>query len=376
MTPLQPPPAEPGMLLGDVDTPALILDLDAFETNLDFVDRMLGNSGVRLRPHAKTHKCAVIAHIQIERGAVGQCVQKVSEAEALVWGGVRDVLVSNEIVGAQKLARLAALGHIATIGVCVDSHSQVDALQTAAGQAGVTINVLVEINAGGNRCGVSPGADAVQVARHIAGSPNLVFDGLQAYHGSAQHLRTPAERQQAIAHATDCARQTVTMLRPEGIECRTIAGAGTGSFQNELQSGVFNELQLGSYIFMDADYARNLDESGEPAAQFQQSLFVLSTVMSVPRPGTAVVDAGHKALPVDSGLPLIWNRPGITYIDASDEHGKLECAREASALAEGEKLLLVPGHCDPTVDRYDWYVCTRKGRVEGLWPIAARGAMR
>lgn len=375
MSALQPPPAEPGMLLRDVDTPALILDLDSFEANLDTIDRLLQDSIVRLRPHAKTHKSAVIAHLQMQRGAVGQCVQKVSEAEALVWAGVRDVLVSNEIVGAQKLGRLAALAHIATIGVCVDSPSQVSALQAAAARAGVTINVLVEINAGGNRCGVSPGADAAQLARQVADSPNLVFDGLQAYHGSAQHLRSPAERQQAIANATDSVRHTLALLHEQGLSCRIIAGAGTGSFQNELESGLYNELQLGSYIFMDADYARNLDDSGNPVTHFQQSLFVLSTVMSVPRPGTAVVDAGHKALPVDSGLPLLWERPGITYIDASDEHGKLACEPGTAPLTEGEKLLLVPSHCDPTVDRFDWYVCTRKGRVECLWPISARGAM-
>lgn len=375
MSPLQPPPAEPGMLLRDVDTPALILDLDAFEANLDSVDRLLQHTGIRLRPHAKTHKCAVIAHLQIQRGAVGQCVQKVSEAEELVWGGVADVLVSNEIVGARKLARLAALCHVAAITVCADSNSQVDALQAAASQAGVKMKVLVEINAGGNRCGVSPGEEAVRLARRIADLPNLDFEGLQAYHGSAQHLRTPAERQEAIAHATECVNETVELLRAQDLTCRTIAGAGTGSFQNELQSGVYNELQLGSFIFMDADYARNLDDTGAPVSQFQQSLFVLSTVMSVPRTGTAVVDAGHKALPVDSGLPLLWNRPGITYVDASDEHGKLTCEPDILPLTEGEKLLLVPGHCDPTVDRYDWYVCTRKGRVECLWPISARGAM-
>jgi len=376
MSLLQPPPAAPGMLLSDVDTPALILDLDAFEANLDAVDRMFKSRGVRLRPHAKTHKSAVIAHVQIQRGAVGQCVQKVGEAEALVWGGVRDVLVSNEIVGETKLARLAALCHVATISVCIDSVSQIDSLQQAAARADVTIRVLVEINAGGNRCGVEPGADAVHLVRRIIMSRNLEFEGLQAYHGSAQHLRTPVERQRAIAYAADCVRQTTSLMEKEGIQCRTIAGAGTGSFQNELNSGVYNELQLGSYIFMDADYGRNLDETGQPVSQFQQSLFVLSTVMSVPRPGMAVLDAGLKALAVDSGLPLIRKRPDIQYIDASDEHGKLEYALGMRPLTEGEKLLLVPGHCDPTVDRYDWYVCIRNGRVECLWPVTARGAMR
>jgi D-serine deaminase-like pyridoxal phosphate-dependent protein len=330
---------------------------------------------VRLRPHAKTHKSAVIARQQIERGAVGQCVQKVSEAEALVWAGVTDVLVSNEVVGHAKLARLAALANIARISVCADSALQVKALEAAAASAEVRLEVLVEIDAGGHRCGAEPGSQAVDLAKQIAASPWLDFGGLQAYHGGAQHLRTPDERRQAIEYASNAARTTADLLLEEGIECRTIAGAGTGTFVNEVESGIYNELQLGSYIFMDADYARNLDETGAPVSLFQQSLFVLTTVMSAPRPGVAVVDAGHKAAPTDSGLPLVWQRPGVEYIDASDEHGALKIAEGTQPLKEGQKIRLVPAHCDPTVDRYDWYVCVRNGKVECLWPITARGAM-
>jgi len=372
---IQPPPAQPGMHEDEVDTPALILDLDAFEANLETAIRLLESTGVRLRPHAKTHKSAVIAHLQMKHGAVGQCVQKVAEAEALVWAGVPDVLVSNEVVGAAKLARLAALANVARISVCADSARQVKNLQVAAAAAEVNLGVLVEINAGGNRCGVAPGAEAVDLARQIAASQNLSFEGLQAYHGSAQHLRSPEQRRQAIAAASDSARCTIDLLLEQGLECRTIAGAGTGTFINEVESGIYNELQLGSYIFMDADYARNLDETGAPVSLFQQSLFVLTTVMSAPRTGVAVVDAGHKAAPTDSGLPLVWQRPGVEYIDASDEHGALKIAEGTQPLKEGQKIRLVPAHCDPTVDRYDWYVCVRNSRVECLWPITARGAM-
>lgn len=372
---LQPPPARPGMPEDEVDTPALLLDLDAFEANLDTMAGKLAGTNVRLRAHAKTHKSAVIGRLQMARGAVGNCVQKVGEAEALAWGGVDNLLVSNEVVGASKLARLAALSGIATVAVCTDDAGQVPALEAAARDAGVRLGVLVEIDVGGNRCGVASGGEAVALAKAIAASRHLRFGGLQAYHGRAQHLRKPEQRHAAIAACVDDTRRTVEQLRQQGLDCPIVGGAGTGTFEHELASGVFNELQAGSYCFMDADYGRNLDAEGQPVATFRNALFVLATVMSAPRPGIAVTDTGHKAVAIDSGMPLVWQRPDIRFTSASDEHGKLEFGPETAAPKLGEKLRLVPGHCDPTVDRYDWYVGVRNGRVECLWPIAARGAM-
>lgn len=357
------------MLLEAVDTPALIIDLAAFEANLDRMAAALDGTGVRLRAHAKTHKSPVIAHQQIARGAVGQCVQKVAEAEALAWGGVADIIVTNQVVGAAKLARLAALARITRIAVCADDARQVDALAQAAEAAGVRLAVLVEIDVGMGRCGVAPGPDAVALAQRIAASPHLEFRGLQAYHGSAQHMRGPAEREAAVAEAAARTRRTVEQLRQQGLPCSVVGGAGTGTFALEVASGVYTEVQCGSYCFMDADYARNTDAPG-----FTQALFVLATVMSTAQPGIAVVDAGLKALAMDGGMPLVWQRSGLRYVGASDEHGKLACDPGATP-GLGEKLLLVPGHCDPTVDRYDWYVGVRHGRVECIWPVAARGAM-
>ncbi len=369
---LQPPPAHPGMAEDEIDTPALLIDLDAFEHNLDRMAELLRPTGARLRAHAKTHKSPVIAHLQMARGAVGQCVQKVAEAEALAWGGVPDILVSNEVVGARKLARLAALSRIAKVAVCADDPAQVAALAAAAADAGVRHTVLVEIDVGAARCGVAPGPAAVALAEAIAASPHLRFGGLQAYHGSAQHVRDPAERAATIAAAVDDTRRTLEQLRQRGLDCAIIGGAGTGSFEHEAASGVFTEIQAGSYAFMDADYARN---GGGAAAGFRHALFVLATAMSATRPGLAVLDAGHKAVAVDSGLPLLWERPGVRYTGASDEHGKLEWDGAATGPRLGEKVRLVPGHCDPTVDRHDWYVGMRGGRVECLWPVAARGGM-
>jgi D-serine deaminase-like pyridoxal phosphate-dependent protein len=365
-------PATVGAALDEVDTPALVIELDAFERNLSRLSRAVEGRGVRVRAHAKTHKCAEIARRQIAAGAVGVCCQKVSEAEAMVEGGVIDVLISNEIVGARKLERLAALARRARIGVCADDADNVRALARAAELAGAMLEVYVEVDVGARRCGVAPGEPALALAREIAARPGLRFAGLQAYHGAAQHLRTMAERRAAIARAAGAANRTRRMIESEGIACPTVTGAGSGSFMFEIESGAYDEIQPGSYVFMDADYAKN--EWAAPLPRFEHALFVLATVMSRPTADRAVLDAGLKALSVDSGLPLVWERPGLRYARASDEHGVLEIAAGTSP-ALGDKLLLVPGHCDPTVNLYDWYVCVRDGRVEALWPVSARGAL-
>jgi 3-hydroxy-D-aspartate aldolase len=335
-------------------------------------------AGVRLRPHAKTHKSSIIARLQMQHGAVGVCCQKVSEAEALIEDGIPDVLVSNEIAGRAKIERLAALAKRARIAVCVDDSDNVDEIAAAAEKFDVTIPVLVEIDVGGNRCGVIPGEPALRLAAKIARSNLLRFGGLQAYHGSAQHLRTYDERRGAIARTIDLTKQTVDLLKREGLECETVGGAGTGTFELEAASGVFNELQAGSYIFMDADYARNPKANGSGNDQFEHALFVLATVMSRPSDARAIVDAGHKSASVDSGPPEPFRRPGLVYCRPSDEHGVL--VSEGGQLPRrGEKILLVPGHCDPTVNLYDRYVCVRglhgsSPVVEAVWPVTARGA--
>jgi len=363
------PPAAVGMRLEEVDTPALVLELDPFERNLRRLMESVAGRGVRVRAHAKTHKCPAIARLQVAAGAVGVCCQKVSEAEAMVEGGIGDVLISNEIVGAAKLARLAALSMRARIGVCVDDRDNLRAI----GASGATLDVYVEVDVGARRCGVAPGAPALALAREVTTFPNLRFAGLQAYHGAAQHLRSMADRRAAIGRAAEAARSTRAMIEAVGLACPIVSGAGSGSFVFEIESKAFNEIQPGSYVFMDADYARN--EWAAPLPRFEHALFVLATVMSRPAPERAVVDAGLKASSVDSGLPLVWRRPGLSYVRASDEHGVIEVGSGATAPALGEKLLLVPGHCDPTVNLYDWYVCMRAGRVEALWPITARGAI-
>ena len=212
------------------------------------------------------------------------------------------------------------------------------------------------------------------LAKHIAGLPGLEFAGLQSYHGSAQHVRGHTERKVAVQKAADMTRESVELLAENGLGCELVSGAGTGTFEFEMGFGVHNEMQAGSYVFMDADYARNLAQSGDRVSDFEHSLFVLATVMSANRPGHAVVDAGLKAFSPDQGMPWAYDREGVDYLKMSDEHGALGLD-EGVEVAIGEKLLFIPGHCDPTVNLHDWYVCVRKGRVEAVWPITARGAV-
>lgn len=366
-------PASVGIHVAQVDTPALIVDLDAFERNLTLMAEALKGSGTRLRPHAKSHKCPEIALRQIALGAVGVCCQKVSEAEAMVQGGVDDVLITNEIVGEAKLARLVALAQRVRVTVCCDHALNANALAAAADAASTFLDVMIEVDVGANRCGVASGKPALALARVIAALPTLRFAGLHAYHGSAQHLRGVEERRAAIAAAGAKVRASKAMIEAAGIACPVVTGAGTGSFPFERDSGIWNELQPGSYIFMDADYNRNAWDAGFPG--FGQSLYVLATVMSTPNAGRAVVDAGLKAFSVDSGMPRVSGRAGLELVKASDEHGVIAIAAGVDAPRLGDKLMLEPGHCDPTVNLYDWFVCVRNGVVEDLWPITGRGMM-
>jgi 3-hydroxy-D-aspartate aldolase len=367
-------PAEIGMPIEDVDTPALLLDLDAFEYNIQLMADLVKKFKINHRPHAKTHKSPVIARKQIMAGAVGQCCQKVAEAEVLVAGGIDNVLISNEIVGRRKLDRLAGLACHASIGVCVDDPGNIHEINESAKCFGSCVDVLVEIDIGAGRCGVAPGTAAVELAKIISESSNLTFGGLQAYQGRAQHIRGFGERKIAIEKAGELVKKTVNLLLDADLSCRLVTGAGTGTFPFEATSGIWNELQAGSYCFMDSDYGLNLGETGEFINTFKNSLFIWSTVMSSQAKDRAVLDAGHKAASIDSGLPMVADLHDVTYVGASDEHGSLTIGANALELKIGQKIRLIPGHCDPTVNLHDWYIGIRNGIVESIWPVAARGA--
>ena len=385
------PSFAPGTPAASIDTPALVLDLDVFERNIERMAGFARRTGMRWRPHAKAHKSAEIARLLMRAGAVGACVQKTSEAECLARLGVHDIYLSNEVIDAGKLARVATLARqLADAGgrlaVAVDSAVGVQRLADALSQertgGAACLDVFVEIDIGQHRCGVAPGPAAVELARAIARHAVLRFAGLQAYHGGAQHIRSVADRRAAIAQSAELVQRTVESLQAAGIEVPLVTGGGTGSFALESETGVWGELQCGSFLFMDADYAANADAADADVPRFEHSLFVQAQVMSVSA-DHVVCDAGHKSHAIDSGLPKVLDLGagrGLVYGNGGDEHGLLQRAEpEAPLPSLGDIVWLIPGHCDPTVNLHDRLIGLRGGlqggTVERVISIDARGAV-
>lgn len=380
-----------GRPVAAIDTPALVLDLDAMERNLATMAAFAAQHHVRLRPHAKMHKSAELAKLQMAAGAVGVCVQKTSEAEALVARGVYNIFISNEVISPSKLARIAVLTRtVAPLGgqiaICVDSIEGISRLATCMNEARIAsgvataIDVFIEINVGQNRCGVEPGSAAVALALEIRKHPALTFAGLQAYHGKAQHMRTPAARREAITGAIKAVEDTRQLIEAEGIKVALVTGAGTGTAALEAASKVYGELQAGSYLFMDADYAANHLDPAQP--RFEHALFVKTQVISA-QADHVVCDAGHKSHAIDSGLPKVHafsSRSKLEYSNGGDEHGVLRPAAGSTRLPSlGSLLWLIPGHCDPTVNLHDALIGVRggllKGVVERIITVDGRGAL-
>ncbi|QDC08594.1 DSD1 family PLP-dependent enzyme [Oceanicola sp. D3] len=368
-------PARPGMDAADIQTPALVLDLNALERNIAKMGAYARAHGMRHRVHGKMHKSVDVAKLQQKLGgAVGVCCQKVSEAEVFARGGIRDLLVSNQVRDPLKLKRLARLPMLgAEVTVCVDDVANVAELSAAAQAAGTELGVLVEIDCGAGRCGVTSASAVVEIAQAVIEAAGLRFCGLQAYQGAMQHHIRYEDRKAKADVAIAMVKETLAALRAEAISCAVVSGGGTGSYPFESTSGVYNELQCGSYAFMDADYGRILQEDGAriDRGEWENALFLLTQVMSHVQPDKAICDAGLKVQSLDSGLPDVFGREDVTYTACSDEHGEL--ADPGGTLKPGDKLRLVPGHCDPTVNLHDWYVGVRNGKVECLWPVSARG---
>ncbi|KHJ53146.1 alanine racemase [Aureimonas altamirensis] len=368
-------PALPGMSADDIQTPCLILDLDALEANIRKMGDYAKAHGMAHRAHGKMHKSVDVLRMQMELGgAIGVCCQKVSEAEVFVRAGFKDVLVSNQVRDPAKIERLARLPlHGGRVIVCVDDVANVGDLSQAAQRNGTVLDCFVEIDCGAGRCGVTTTPAVLEIARAIAGDPSLRFTGIQAYQGAMQHIDSYEERKAKLDAAIAQVRDAVEALKAEGLEPRIVSGGGTGSYYFESNSGLYNELQCGSYAFMDADYGRIHDKDGQriDKGEWQNALFILTSVMSHAKPDKAICDAGLKAQSVDSGLPFIYGRDDVKYIKCSDEHGVIEDAN--GVLKINEKLKLVPGHCDPTCNVHDWYVGVRNGVVETVWPVSARG---
>ena len=368
-------PAKPGMDEADIQTPCLILDLDALERNIKKMGDYAKARGMRHRVHGKMHKSVDVALLQ-ERlgGSVGVCCQKVSEAEVFARGGIKDVLVSNQVRDLAKIDRLARMPKLgARVICCVDDLANVADLSAAAMRHGTQIECLVEIDCGAGRCGVNTTAAVVLLAQAIDAADGLRFAGIQAYQGAMQHMDKYDDRKAKIEAAVAMVKDAVDRLADVGIACDIVGGGGTGSYYFEAASGVYNELQCGSYAFMDADYGRILDQNGQRIDQgeWENALFILTSVMSHTKADKAIVDAGLKVQSVDSGLPVVYGRSDVKYMKCSDEHGVVEDL--GGVLKVNDKLRLVPGHCDPTCNVHDWYVGVRGGKVEVVWPVSARG---
>jgi 3-hydroxy-D-aspartate aldolase len=363
------------MAVEDIQTPCLILDLDALERNIRKMGDYARAHNMRHRAHGKMHKSVDVMKLQQELGgAIGVCCQKVSEAEVFVRGGIKDVLISNQVREAAKIDRLARLAsHDARIIVCVDAIENIAELSAAAQKHGTTIECFVEIDCGAGRCGVTTADAVVELANAIEVAEGLRFAGIQAYQGAMQHIDKYEDRKAKLDMAIAQVKDAVEALKRAGLEPELVSGGGTGSYHFESNSNVYNELQCGSYAFMDADYGRIKDEGGRRIDQgeWENALFILTSVMSHAKVDKAVCDAGLKSQSVDSGLPFIFGRDDIKYVKATDEHGVIEDPNGVVKI--NEKLRLVPGHCDPTCNVHDWYVGVRNGKVETLWPVSARG---
>ncbi|SIS80404.1 3-hydroxy-D-aspartate aldolase BhcC [Paracoccus saliphilus] len=368
-------PALPGMDEADIQTPCLILDLDALERNIRKMGDYAKAHGMRHRAHGKMHKSVDVLKLQEKLGgAIGVCCQKVSEAEVFARGGIKDILVSNQVRDPAKIDRLARMPKLgAKIIVCVDDLANVADLSAGAKKHGTTLECFVEIDCGAGRCGVKTTEEVVEIAKAIDAAEGLKFSGIQAYQGAMQHIDGFDDRKAKLDAAIAQVKDAVDGLKAAGLEPELVSGGGTGSYYFESNSGVYNELQCGSYAFMDADYGRILDEDGNriDKGEWENALFILTSVMSHAKSDKAICDAGLKAQSVDSGLPFIYGREDVKYIKCSDEHGVID--DPDGVLKVNEKLRLVPGHCDPTCNVHDWYVGVRNGKVETVWPVSARG---
>jgi 3-hydroxy-D-aspartate aldolase len=367
-------PAQLGMDEFAIQTPCLVLDLDALERNIRKMGDYAAAHGMRHRAHGKMHKSVDVMKLQEKLGgAVGVCCQKVSEAEVFARGGIKDILVSNQVRDPAKIDRLARLpSYGCRVTVCVDDVANVAELSEAAIRHGTTLDCFVEIDCGAGRCGVTTIPAVLEIAKAIAAALNLRFAGVQAYRGGL-HLDSYEARKAKSQAAITRVKEAVAALKAEGLEPEVVSGGSTGSYTFETTSGIYNELQCGSYAFMDADYGRILDQAGRRIDQgeWENALFLLTSVMSHAKPDKAICDAGLKVQSVDSGLPVVFGRTDVCYVRCSDEHGEIEDPN--GVLKVNDKLRLVPGHCDPTCNLHDWYVGVRNGKVEALWPVSARG---
>jgi D-serine deaminase-like pyridoxal phosphate-dependent protein len=359
----------------DLPTPALLVDMDAFEANVKKMAAFTKSRGRALRPHGKTHKCPEIARRLIQAGAVGACAAKVSEAEVFAANGIRGLLVTTAVVGQYKIDRAIRLAKLAPDTIfCVDNMQNATDLDAAARTAKLTLPVAIDLWVG-NRTGILPGAPAVALAEGLQGLKNLKLTTMQAYAGHTAHVIGFEAREKASQDEMGKAVETVLAIRRKGIELPRLTGGSTGTYNIDCNIDGVTELQPGSFMFMDVDYNRIGGSDGkEFYGDFQNSLTVFTTVVSKPSDQLAIVDGGLKAFSTDKPFPpRIKDSSAVTYAFGGDEHGKLTFGAGAKALQVGDKAEFVIPHCDPSVNLYDKLFCLRGDNVEAVWRIAARG---
>jgi D-serine deaminase-like pyridoxal phosphate-dependent protein len=359
---------------GDIPTPALLLDLDAFEDNVQKMAAHLKARGKAFRPHGKTHKCPEVARALIRAGAVGCCAARLSEAEVFARSGIPGLLITTAVIGRDKIARAVALAASApdTMFVVDDRQNVRDINDAAAARGkGEPVKLLVDLFFG--RTGIAPGQPAVELAQLIASLPNITFAGLQSYDGAAAHT-TPFDARSTRTKTTmGKAVETKAMLERAGIACPLVTGGSTGTYRFDSENPGITELQPGSFVFMDMEYGTIGGPDGTEYRDFKNAITVVTTVVSRP-PGLAIVDGGYKAFSTDRPFtPKPVGIDGVTYGWAGDEHGRLDLSNASRDVKLGDRIEFIPPHIDPTVNLYDNIYALRGDRVEAVWPIAARG---
>ncbi len=359
----------PGTPIEELDTPCIVVDLDIAEANIAKLQAAADEMGVDVRPHSKTHKSPYWARKQIAAGAISICCAKVGEAEVMVEAGVPEVMITSQVIGKRKIARLVALARASNIIVAVDDSSNVDDLSGAASAAGAELGVIVEINVGQDRCGVD-GNGAVPLAKQIVDAPGLRFDGLMGYEGHTVAERDYETRKTEAEKAMSILTGAADQIRDTGIEVRIVSAAGTGTYAITGRVEGVTELQCGSYIFMDGDYVEVFDD-------FSPALSVLTTVVSRRGDDLAVTDLGLKSISVDRGLAEVLSPSGATIMGHSEEHTKIELkGEEARSLKVGDKVRVRPKHGDTTINLHEFYFGVRNGKLEAAIPIPGRGKFR
>jgi D-serine deaminase-like pyridoxal phosphate-dependent protein len=364
----------PGTIIGqskwDVDTPALLLDLDIVERNIAAMAEVFRDSPIKLRPHAKTHKSPHLALLQIEAGAIGITVAKLGEAEVMAAAGVDNLLISSEIVGPSKVARLIGLARQVNIITVVDDLNAARIIGEAAEAADVRIATLIDLDTGHHRTGINAGAPALSLAKEVVTLPGLDLVGLQGYEGHLQHIEGLEERTNGEAESLGMLVETRRMIEDAGIPLSIVSTGGTGTHRILAEQGGITEIQAGSYVVMDTHYA------SVEGVTFGHALTCMATVLSKTKENRCIIDAGHKTLSLDSGPSAPKDLPGTRYIAAGDEHGVIEFDDGHCTLNVGDRVEMIPRHCDPTINLHDWFHVTRGDTVVALWPVAARGRVQ